>query len=143
MLLVVAEAFYTRIRLTVKYNSLVKHHVFVKFLKSRVLVFEPVLGITSYQIIPAASSSQPQTPPAPLHWPGKPYQPVSKGQTHRSHSLPHLKKHGRKPLQYPLHPFSCHTVFAASLHPWNLRTPPANGAPSGSVIIRCFTTSDG
>ena len=49
-----------------------------------------------------------------------------------------LKKHGTKPLQYPLHPLSLHTVFAASLHLGNLRS-----EPNGSVMIRCLTTSEG
>lgn len=49
-----------------------------------------------------------------------------------------LKKHGTNPLQYPLHPFSLHTVLAASLHRGN-RLP----SPSGSVIMRCLTTSLG
>jgi len=48
------------------------------------------------------------------------------------------RKQGTKPLQYPLHPFSVHTAFAASLHLGNFLP-----LPSGSVMIRCLTTSDG
>ena len=49
-----------------------------------------------------------------------------------------LRKHGKNPRQYPLHPASLYTALAASLHLGYLRS-----APNPSVMMRCLTTSDG
>lgn len=54
-----------------------------------------------------------------------------------------LKKHGTKPLQKPLGPSLRHISFAASFHLGNRLSPSLSAPPSGSVMIRCLTTSDG
>src|SRR5204862_923615 len=54
-----------------------------------------------------------------------------------------LRKHGRNPRQYPLHPLSLPTATAASFHRRNRLSPSPSAPPKGSVMIRCFTTSDG
>jgi hypothetical protein len=50
------------------------------------------------------------------------------------------KKHGTKPLQYPFHPLSRYTAFAASDHFLYFLS---GSFPSPSVIIFCLTTSEG
>lgn len=54
-----------------------------------------------------------------------------------------LRKHGTNPRQYPLHPRSLHTARAASFQLWNCLCPSLRAPPIGSVIRRCFTTSEG
>lgn len=54
-----------------------------------------------------------------------------------------LKKHGKNPRQYPFIPLSLLMATAASFHVRNFLSPSPSAPPNGSVIIRCFTTSDG
>lgn len=48
------------------------------------------------------------------------------------------KKQGTKPRQYPVHPVSRYIDFAASFQRGYFLS-----GPKGSVMMRCFTTSEG
>ena len=54
-----------------------------------------------------------------------------------------LRKHGKNPLQKPLGPSLRHISIAASFHLGKRLSPSLRAPPSGSVMSRCFTTSDG
>lgn len=53
------------------------------------------------------------------------------------------KKHGANPLQNPRAPSLLQIALAASFHRGNCRSPSPSLPPSGSVMMRCLTTSEG
>jgi hypothetical protein len=85
------------------------------------------------------ANSLPSLPSLLLHThPGNPLTTPSNATNATAFAGNALKKHGKNPLQYPLHPFSLYTALAASRHLAYFLP-----EPRSSVIIRCLTTSDG